>query len=202
MSEEKEDTQTFEEGIQEIILDHAIRNYSQIMSDDIGKLAEALSKAQGVMQSAHKNKDNPYFKSNYSDLDSCWDACRDPLSKNGLAVTQCHRLNDKGDLVLDTLLIHSSGQWIKGTLQVRPTKNDPQMMVSATTYARRAGLCAIVGISPADDDGNAASGKTSTAKPKPKPKPAKGKSGGKKAETSKKTQPESDDGDDGEDDDF
>lgn len=177
-----------------------IINLDIVMSPEIGKLAEALCKAQGAMKSAHKNKDNPYFKSSYSDLDSCWDACRDPLSKNGLAVTQCHRQNDKGDIVLETFLIHSSGQWMKGTLQVRPTKNDPQMLVSATTYARRAGLCAMVGISPADDDGNDASGKTSTAKPKPKPKPASKKSGGKAADKTPDEPETSDDSSDDEDD--
>ncbi len=167
------------------------------MSADIGELAGALAKAQGKMASAHKNKDNPFFKSNYSDLDSCWDACRDVLSSNNLAVTQCHRLSDKGDIILDTFLIHSSGQWMKGTLCVRPTKNDPQMSVSATTYARRAGLCAMVGISPSDDDGNSASGKVSVSKPASKPAAKEAvKSGGKVADKPKVEAASNDDEDD------
>lgn len=189
MSEEKEQvTESVEVVSQDIT-----------MSEDIGKLAEALAKAQGKLGSAHKNKSNPFFKSSYSDLDSCWDACRDVLSANNLAVTQCHREIDGGDLVLDTFLLHSSGQFMKGTIKVRPTKNDPQMFVSATTYARRAGLCAMVGISPSDDDGNAASGKTSATitKTKPKAAPVNGKGKGKtKTETKAEPETASDDSDD------
>lgn len=39
-------------------------------SESIGKLAEALSKAQGEMKGAIKDADNPYFKSKYADLAS------------------------------------------------------------------------------------------------------------------------------------
>ena len=125
-------------------------------------MALALSKAQGALGNAHKDKDNPFFKSKYADLAACWDACREPLSKNELAVVQTHKMSDKGDMILITRLIHSSGQYIKGILNIRPVKNDPQMYVSATTYGRRAALSAIVGISPSEDDGNEISGKTTT----------------------------------------
>ena len=46
-------------------------------SESIGKLAEALSKAQGKMKGAAKDSANPFFKSRYADLASIWDACRD-----------------------------------------------------------------------------------------------------------------------------
>lgn len=132
-------------------------------SDSIGKLGAALAKAQGLIGNALTDKSNPFFKSSYADLASCWGACKDALSKNELAVVQTHKLAEKGDMViLKTVLIHSSGEFISGTLCVRPAKADPQGIGSATTYARRYGLCAMVGISPADDDGNAASGKIET----------------------------------------
>ena len=139
------------------------------MSEDIGKISLALSKAQGIMANAHKDSNNPFFKSKYSDLASCWDACREPLAKNDLAIVQGHSISEKGDVVLTTLLTHSSGQFFEGTISIRPTKNDPQMYVAATTYGRRCGLCAMVGISPADDDGNSISGKASVSTSKPKP---------------------------------
>ena len=135
-------------------------------SDSIAKLAAALAKAQGIIGNAHKDSTNPFFKSKYADLASCWDACREALSKNELAVIQTHEPVEKGDMViLTTTIVHSSGQFIKGTICVRPSKTDPQGYGSATTYARRYGLCAMVGISPADDDGNAASGNVSKPKP-------------------------------------
>lgn len=142
----------------------------QLKSPTIGKLAEALAKAQAEIKNAAKDKDNPFYKSTYADLASVWDACREPLSKNGLSVTQPFSFDDKGRVILHTLLLHSSGEWICSQIPLNPVKNDPQGMGSAMTYMKRFSLSSIVGVAPsekitendvddADDDGNAASGK-------------------------------------------
>jgi hypothetical protein len=129
-------------------------------SATIGKLALALSKAQGVMTGAAKANENPFFHSKYADLASVWDACRGPLSSNELAVIQTVvPSSGPGKIAIETLLAHSSDEWISGTVEMKPVKDDPQGVGSAITYARRYGLQAIVGIAPEDDDGNAASGK-------------------------------------------
>ena len=57
-------------------------------SESIAALAAALSKAQASITGALKDSANPFFKSKYADLASCWDACRKPLTDNGLAVIQ------------------------------------------------------------------------------------------------------------------
>ncbi len=131
-------------------------------SDSIGKLAAALSKAQGAMEGAVKDSANPFFKSKYADLAAVWDACRQPLSANELAVVQI--VDDaevNARIVVETILMHSSGEWISGRIAMKPVKDDPQGIGSCITYARRYGLQAIVGIAPEDDDGNAASGRKS-----------------------------------------
>jgi hypothetical protein len=128
-------------------------------SETIGKLAEALSKAQGEMKGALKDAENPFFKSRYADLASVWEACRGPLSRNGLAVVQVPEVKD-GKVIICTVMIHSSGEWISGDLDMTPTKSDPQGVGSAITYGRRYGLSAFAGIAAEDDDGNAASAKT------------------------------------------
>jgi hypothetical protein len=87
-----------------------------------------------------------------------WEACRKPLSENGLAVIQLPGKRD-GQLFVDSILTHPSGEWISSRLCITPVKDDPQAIGSAITYARRYGLQAIVGIAPDDDDGNAASGR-------------------------------------------
>lgn len=142
-------------------------------SESIGKLAEALSKAQGEMGAAKKDTTNTYFKSKYADLAAVWDACRGPLSKNGLSVVQTLEiLPTTTHTVLVTMLLHSSGEWVSGTYPVNPVKHDPQGFGSATTYARRYSLMAIVGIAPEDDDGEAAQGREERrpdAKPAPRP---------------------------------
>ena len=135
-------------------------------SESIAELSAALAKAQGIMEGASKDSANPFFKSKYADLASVWDACRKPLSDNGLSVVQTSDLlPEHPDMVcIETILCHASGQWIKGRLAVKPVKSDPQSVGSCITYLRRYSLQSMVGIAPEDDDGNAASGKNDTKK--------------------------------------
>ena len=127
-------------------------------SDNIAELAEALSKAQASITGALKDSANPFFKSKYADLASVWDACREQLSANGLAVIQTTDLDESAVTVVTTLA-HKSGQWVRGRLRMVPVKADPQGIGSCITYARRYALAAIVGVAQVDDDGNTASGK-------------------------------------------
>ena len=128
-----------------------------MQSEQIGELAAALAKAQAVMQGATKDATNPHFKSKYADLASIWDACRKPLSDNGLAVVQSPVDAEAGSVGLTTTLLHSSGQWISATVSAPLQQNTAQAVGSAITYLRRYALAAMVGVAPDDDDGNAAS---------------------------------------------
>lgn len=133
--------------------------------ENIGKLALALSKAQGEMKGAVKDAANPFYKANYADLASVWDACRKALSSNELAVIQSSIVKDSGEIMVRTVLAHSSGEFIEGFLPVMVgDKATAQQMGSAITYARRYALAAMVGVAPEDDDGNAASGSPKVAK--------------------------------------
>lgn len=140
------------------------------MTESIGKLAAALAKAQGKMKGAIKDATNPFYKANYADLASVWDACREPFSENELSVTQPTDIID-GQLVVKTILMHSSGESITGILPILlGEKANSQQLGSAITYNRRYGLAAIAGVSPEDDDGNKAAeteGKTTFKKKEP-----------------------------------
>jgi hypothetical protein len=124
------------------------------MSPTIGKLAEALAKAQAEMEGAVKDATNPHFRSKYADLASIRDACR-PLAKYGIAHLQPTRAEGP-HVTVTTLLLHSSGEWIAEDLTLTAGQNTPQAVGSAITYGRRYGLAAMVGIAPEDDDGEAA----------------------------------------------
>ncbi len=138
-------------------------------SDEINELAVALAKVQGGLEGAKMDGENPFFKARYATLASVWDACRGSLADNGLSVVQTCSIGESEGLILDTTLLHISGQWISGELAVRPTKNDPQGIGSAITYARRYGLAAIIGICPEDDDAESATDHKSPAKKVKKP---------------------------------
>jgi hypothetical protein len=133
-----------------------------MMSDQINEISAALAKAQGQIEGASKGKVNPAFKSKYADLASVWDACREPLSVNGIAVLQIPNETADG-MVLVTMLTHSSGQWFRSSYPVRPVQATPQGLGSALTYSRRYSLMAMVGIAPEDDDGEAAMGRQQPA---------------------------------------
>lgn len=129
-------------------------------SESINELAAAMAKAQGAIQHAAKDAANPFFKSKYADLASCWDACRKPLSDNGLAIMQLPTC-DGATATVETILTHSSGQWISESLTMMCKESTAQGIGSTITYARRYSLCAMAGIAPEDDDGNAGSGRGS-----------------------------------------
>ena len=124
-------------------------------SPTIAALAAALVKAQSAMGGAKKDSTNPHFKTAYADLASVWDACRAPLANAGLSVVQLVS-SDATHAIIETILAHSSGEWVSSLLAVPLTKADAQGLGSAITYGRRYALAAIVGVCPADDDGEAA----------------------------------------------
>ena len=139
-------------------------------SESIAKLATALSIVQGKLTHAKKDSANPFFKSKYADLESVWDACRDLLASNGLAVSQfpgSYCEIDKS-MALTTIITHESGEYISETMSVPVSKVDPQGAGSAITYMRRYALAAVVGVVQADDDGNAASNPVNKPVVKPK----------------------------------
>lgn len=140
-------------------------------SPTLGALAAALAKAQGAMANASKDKLNPHFRSRYADLASTWDACREALSSNGLAIIQAPG-NVTGGVRLTTTLVHSSGEYVRARFSAPVREQTAQGYGSALTYLRRYSLAAIVGVAPdEDDDGNHASGRPSPPTPQPQPAP-------------------------------
>jgi hypothetical protein len=126
-------------------------------SEQIELLAAALVKAQGDLRNPPKDNINPHFKSRYSDLATVRETVVPVLAQHGLAVSQV-LANLNGSPALTTLLVHTSGQWISGTVPLLVPKGSMQDLGSAVTYARRYGLLAITGtVGDDDDDGNAAS---------------------------------------------
>ena len=129
------------------------------MSLDISEIAPAFLKAQAEMESAEKNQINPFFKSRYADLSSIIEACKPALNNNGISVLQ-----PINDMMVETILIHTSGQWYSSlTPIVVKDPDNPQAMGSGIQYACRYGLQAFVVVTREDDDGNQAAIESSDA---------------------------------------
>ena len=114
-----------------------------------------LIEAQKVMKHPVKNKRNPHFGNDYADLTSVLDAIVPPLNQFNIFFTQYYEFEDKSNLLV-TMLIHKSGQWIRGAMEVKPDKSGVQSFMSSNTYCRRYSAQAIVGKNAeTDDDGEA-----------------------------------------------
>lgn len=128
---------------------------SGLHSEQLDQIAGALAAAQGQIRAAAKDSLNPHFGNRYADLASVWDACREPLSSNGLAVVQ-QPIDSEAGMALRTLLVHKSGQWIASNTRLVGNVGGMQQLGSSLTYARRYGLAAMIGVvADEDDDGNA-----------------------------------------------
>ena len=103
----------------------------------------------------------------YTTLPACLKTARDVLTNHNLGLVQLTQI-DPDRLV--TRIVHASGEFIEdgGVPLLCENKANPQKMGSAITYARRYGLCAMLGISgEEDDDGQRATPKAQLPPPKP-----------------------------------
>jgi hypothetical protein len=130
-------------------------------SETIKEIASALWKAQSEIKAAVKDSTNPHFRSKYADLGSVVDAVKPALSKHGITFLQ--GVHDAVDgVAVETMLLHTSGEWISSTMRIPAVKQDAQGYGSAITYGRRYGLQSMCGVPAEDDDGNAATASTSS----------------------------------------
>ena len=138
-------------------------------SEEIDKIAAALVKFQGEVESPKKTAENPAFKREgkslkYADLDAIIKTITPSLLKHGLSQHQFTDSNIEAKSVkITTMLLHESGQYIISDTLTLPAENrgkyDAQSVGSAITYGRRYSLSAILGIaSENDDDANSISG--------------------------------------------
>jgi hypothetical protein len=137
-------------------------------SESIGNLAMALCQFQGEVTNPKNTAANPFFKSKYAPLSEVINTTKELMHKHGLSCLQSPS-GDGEHIVITTLLMHSSGEWIEGEpLVLKADKVTAQGAGSAITYGRRYALSAILGIaSEEDDDANHATGNKEQGKVEP-----------------------------------
>lgn len=135
-------------------------------SDGIANLAAALVKAQAVMPNVPKETAGQVGNQirKYADLATVTASVRPILAEHGLAYVQACSDGAGGFVTVTTRLMHSSGEWLEDSMSMPTGNGSAQAVGSATTYARRYSLMAVLGLAPDDDDGEHAS------KPAPKPR--------------------------------
>lgn len=141
-------------------------------SESIANIAKALALAQTKMNAITRNKSvqvegqRGRYSYTYAELADVVDAVLPALNSEGIGVIQGPGSLDDGTIIVDTMLVHESGEWMRCELAMKPTRPDPQGQGSAITYCRRYALMAIAGVAPEDDDGAAASAPPTKAQQK------------------------------------
>lgn len=134
-------------------------------SPSTAKIDVAIAKAQRNLKKAMKDSSNPHFNSKYADLESVSDACMDAFTAEGIAIIQGP--SSDGPKVTVSTRLAMEGEFYESDFTITVAQAGPQQVMAGVTYGRRAGLAAMTGVTPADDDGNVASGRES---PPPAPR--------------------------------
>lgn len=140
-----------------------------IFSEKNTQIAAALAKAWGEIQNPKHNttvkvqtKTGGSYTFDYTDLGGIFDEAKRVYKENEISILQnAYTEESDGRLVIcvETMLLHSSGEWVKsGPLRMMASPGI-QDMGGQITYLKRYSLSAMLGIATEkDDDANGASG--------------------------------------------
>src|ERR1700735_4201799 len=135
----------------------------QQSSGSIGSLAAALARAQVELINPEKSmvatlrpegRGAAETNFRYAPLSDGLNIIRKTLGQHEIATLQSTLVDQTAGLIrLNTVLAHSSGEWISSDWPVCPLEDmaSPKRMGAALTYARRYALFALAGIAGEDD---------------------------------------------------
>lgn len=124
------------------------------MKNLLAKLLLAQKKIEPIV----KSEKNPYYKSNYFDINAVIADVKPILSDVGLVILQ-PLTNLEGKPAIKTIVADpESGETMESVTPLIENA-DPQKMGAIITYLRRYALTSFLCLQGEDDDGNAASGK-------------------------------------------
>jgi len=131
--------------------------------EEVVKVAGLYPKLHAAKQKIGKvvkNANNPHFKKSYADINALLETVEPILLEHGLLLLQ-----PIVDGCVETMIIDiENGECVKSTLKL-PEVLDPQKLIGATTYYRRASLQSLMSLQAIDDDGNEISATVKNTKP-------------------------------------
>lgn len=126
-----------------------------------------IAKLQNEIGAITRDTKNPFFKSNYFDINSLLAELKPLLEKHELGIVQ-PLTNVDGKPAIKTEIFSTNDKvtplsdWIVSDTIVLPESSDPQKMGSSITYYRRYALTSFLALQAQDDDGNRGGGKSTT----------------------------------------
>jgi hypothetical protein len=93
-------------------------------SETITKVVGAIAKVQETVGAVTKGSKNPHFGNTYADLNTFLHALEGPMREQGLTLIQAPGMRE-GWVTVETLLAHSSGEWVRSEAGAPMPKADP-----------------------------------------------------------------------------
>ncbi|WP_121605355.1 ERF family protein [Virgibacillus sp. Bac332] len=149
-----------------------------IFSESNNEIAQALAKAWGELETPKHNsrvkvqtKNGGSYTFDYTDLAGIFEVANKVYKENGISILQnasTKELNGNLMISVETMLLHSSGEWVKSEPLQMPCSTSMQDMGGQITYMKRYSLSAMLGLATEkDDDANGASGNEYQMQEKP-----------------------------------
>lgn len=113
---------------------------------------------QNEITGIKKGSTNPFFKSQYFDVNALIQALRPVLQSNRLVLVQPLVYREGKQLLSTQLIDVDSGEIIESTMDL-PTISDPQKVGSIITYYRRYSIQSLFLLESVDDDGETGAGR-------------------------------------------
>jgi len=123
------------------------------------ELTKKLLAVQKELGAVKKDKENPFFSSNYADINKFIEVTKPILNKHGVVLLQPLSSIDGVPSITTMLIDAETGESLQSEVPMVFKDNDPQKVGSAITYYRRYALQSFLFLEAEDDDGNKASGK-------------------------------------------
>lgn len=117
---------------------------------DKSEIVTALVEVQKSLP--HIKKESKANYGTYASLDLIHDKVLPVITEHGFAWVTMPSMSDTGEPTLKYALKHVSGESIEGEMRLYLNKQDAQGQGSAITYAKRYAICAVLGLTPDDDD--------------------------------------------------
>lgn len=128
-------------------------------SDSMQHLAPAFMEICGELSNPERNRtvtirarNSASYEFSYATLDSILDLIRPVLHKHKCGLTQVITNSEEGNRVLETVLLHESGEWFSSEVDLILTADNPKAVGSILTYYRRYAICALFPIAGLEDD--------------------------------------------------
>ncbi|WP_200415979.1 ERF family protein [Virgibacillus salexigens] len=149
-----------------------------IFSETNTKIAPALAKAWGELETPKHNskvkvqtKNGGSYTFDYTDLAGIFEVANKVYKENEISILQnasTKEINGNLMISVETMLLHSSGEWVKSEPLQMPSSTNMQDMGGQITYMKRYSLSALLGLATEkDDDANGASGNEYQMQKKP-----------------------------------